>query len=63
LSQTPVHFALVILEMGGSLELFPWAGLDCDPLELSLPSSLHYKLELLAPQLVSRNFSYRNSNH
>jgi hypothetical protein len=34
----PVHFTLVILEMG-SYKLFTWAGLDCDPPDLCLPSS------------------------
>jgi hypothetical protein len=35
----PVHLPLVILEMGGLLNYLPWLALNCNPPNLSLPSS------------------------
>jgi hypothetical protein len=46
----PVHFAVIILEMG-SLELFPGLALNLGPPYLNLPSRQDYRHETLAPSL------------
>jgi hypothetical protein len=47
---TPVHFALVILEMGEGLIYLPRLASNHDPPYLSLPSSKDYRCEPLAPR-------------